>query len=445
MEDPPLIRWILLVIFLVFSAIFSGSETALTSLSKIKVKNLQEKLGEKGEILSLWLKHPDRLLTTILIGNNFVNIAASALATSIAISYGHPMAISIATGLMTFMVLVFGEIVPKTFARSNSEKIAPKAIRFLNFFSILLAPIVKFLTWISGGIITLFGGKSNVSRHVLDFQDIKLLISAGEKEGIIEEEKKEMIEGIFEFGTTKVSEIMIPRIDMLTIGINTPISDALKLIREKGYSRVPVFQKNMDNIIGILYAKDLLKIWEKDEVKKIKLKDLIRVPYFTPDSKRLDDLLKDFKKEKTHIAIVVDEYGGTAGLVTIEDVLEEIVGEIEDEFDTGEILWKKINKNSYILDAKIEIDKANEELNLDIPEKDFESLGGFVIDFLGKLPEKGKVFTYENKKIEVIDADERRIKTLKIDIIEDRPEDRKHLHLGDRQAGKTEGRKQAKK
>ena len=418
MHEPSLSRWILLVVFLVFSAIFSGSETALTSLSKIKVKNLQEKLGEKGEILSLWLKYPDRLLTTILIGNNFVNIAASAMATSIAIGYGHPMAVALATGLMTFIILVFGEIVPKTFARSNSEKIAPKAIRFLNIFSFMLSPIVKFLSWISGGIISLFGGKSSVARHVLDFQDIKLLISAGEKEGIIEEEKKEMIEGIFEFGITKVSEVMIPRIDMFTIEVNTPFSEALQSIREKGYSRIPVFEESMDNIIGILYAKDLLKTWGEEEIKNIKLKDLIRAPYFTPESRRLDDLLKDFRKEKTHIAIVVDEYGGTAGLVTIEDVLEEIVGEIEDEFDRGEVLWKKLAPNSFLLDAKTEIDKANEELGLDIPEEGPETVGGFVIDYLGKLPEKGKVFNYKDKKIEIIDADERRIKKLKIDISE---------------------------
>ena len=418
MEDMPLFRWILLVIFLVFSAIFSGSETALTSLSKIKVKNLQEKLGEKGEILSLWLKHPDRLLTTILIGNNFVNIAASAIATSIAISYGHNWAVAAATGVMTFIILVFGEIVPKTFARSNSEKIAPKAIRFLNFFSILLAPIVKFLIWISGGIITIFGGKSKASRHVLDFQDIKLLISVGEKEGIIEEEKKEMIEGIFESGITKVTEIMIPRIDMFTIEIDTPVSEALKLISEKGYSRVPVYKESMDNVIGVLYAKDLLKIGSEEEIKKMRLKDLIRVPFFVPESKRLDDLLREFKKEKTHIGVVVDEYGGTAGLVTIEDVLEEIVGEIEDEFDRGEVLWRKLGSNSFILDAKIEIDKANEELGLRIPEDDFETLGGFVIEFLGKLPEKGKTFTYQNKKIEIVDADERRVKKVKIDLLE---------------------------
>jgi putative hemolysin len=420
MDEPSLLRWISLVIFLVLSAIFSGSETALTALSKIKVKNLQEKLGEKGEILSLWLKYPDRLLTTILVGNNFVNIAASAIATSIAISYGHQMAVALAAGIMTFVILVFGEIVPKTFARSNSEKIAPKAIRFLNLLSFILAPVVKFLSWISGGIINLVGGKSTTPRHVLDFQDIKLLISAGEREGIIEEEKKEMIEGIFESSTTKVSEIMTPRIDMFTIETGTPIQEALKLIREKGYSRVPVFEENMDNIVGVLYAKDFLKILAEEETKKIKLKDLIREPLFTPESKKLDDLLKDFRKEKTHIAIVVDEYGGTAGLVTIEDVLEEIVGEIEDEFDRDGVLWKKEGPRIFLLDAKIEIDKANEELNLGIPEDDFETVGGFVIDLLGKLPKKGKVFTYKNKKIEVVDADERRIKTLRIEIIDDK-------------------------
>lgn len=424
MDDPPLFRLILLGIFLLLSGIFSGSETALTALSKIKIKSLQERFGEEAKILSLWLHHPQRLLTTILVGNNFVNIAASAIATSIAINFAqnrgipNSNAVGLATGVMTFVILVFGEIVPKTFAHANSEKIAPKAIKFIHVLSLVLFPVVKFLSWISLGITRLFGGKSVKFEPLLAFEEIKSVISVGEREGVLEEEEKEMIEGIFEIGETRVSEIMVPRIDMFTIELKISLSEAVRQIKERGYSRVPVFNKRMDNIVGVLYAKDLLKIWEEEETNKIKLKDLIRKPYFVPESKKLNDLLREFRREKTHIAIVVDEYGGTAGLVTIEDVLEEIVGEIEDEYDRGKKLWKKLGSRTFLMDAKLEIDKANEELNLNIPEDDFESVGGFVIDFLGRVPQKGEVFTFEDKRIEIIDADERRIKQLKIAIIE---------------------------
>jgi len=420
LDDPPLLKWIGLVVLLLLSAIFSGAETALTTLSKLKLKHLQETLGKKGKILDLWLHHPRRLLTTILVGNNLVNVAAAAIATVLALNFAqargmsHSTGVGIATGVMTLVILIFGEITPKTFAQQNSERLAPGALRFIYFLSFVFFPLVKVLAFISQTIIRLLGGKVAKSSPFLTDQEIKSLISAGEKEGVLETEEKEMIEGVIEFGDTEVSEIMTPRVDILAIEYNSSLPNILDLAKEKTYSRIPLYRENIDNIIGILYVKDLLNCWKNGDSQNVRLKDLMRKPYFVPESKKLDDLLREFRLEKTHIAVVVDEYGGTAGLVTIEDLLEEIVGEIEDEFDKEEKLWAKVGTNIFVVDAKLEIDKASEELGINLPEDDFETVGGFVVQYLEDVPEKGEILTYRNYKIIVLDADEKRVKKLKI-------------------------------
>lgn len=430
-------RWISLGSLILLSAVFSGTETALTALSGIKARHLRQKLGEKGNIFDIWLKNPERLLITILIGNNFVNIAASAIATSLAITaaqergFSNSHAVGIATGIMTFTILVFGEIAPKTFAHANAKKIAPAGLRFMYVLSLLLYPIVVLLSWISSGVTALFGGKARNVKPFIMFEEIRLAISAGEQEGILKENEKEMIESVFEFGQTAVSAIMTPRTDVFAVESNTLLDNALDSINKSGYSRIPVYTRNIDNITGILYAKDLLEISADEDKDTIRLNSLVKKPIFIPETMRIDNLLKKFKEVKTHVAIVVDEYGGTAGLVTLEDVLEEIVGEIEDEYDPEGILWKRLESGSFLVDSRLEIEKANEELGLDIERSGFDTVGGAVLAFAGRLPKTGEVFSWGNLKIKITDADERRIKQLKIDTIKDVQEKKEREQLPD--------------
>jgi len=420
LDESFILKIVSLLALLILSGIFSGSETALTALGKLRIKRLEELFPEKIPLLSLWTHDPHRILTTILVGNNVVNISASTLAASLSIKYAElrgftdARAIGLSIGIMTFLILMFGEIIPKIYAQQNPEKITFFALRFIKIFSIVLLPLVKVLTFLSNIVIRAMGGKVTPTTPFLTDQEIRTLIAAAEREKLIEEEEREMIEGVFEFGEKRASDVMVPRIEIFALDIETPLEEVVEEVKKRGFSRIPVYRKNIDNIVGILYARDLLSCIKGKELMEIKLENLIRKPIFVPESKRLDELLQEFKREKTHVAIVVDEYGGTAGLVTLEDVLEEIVGEISDEYDREEKLWEEISPNVYIVDARLNIDTANEELNLNLPKNDFDTVGGFILEKLQKVPTKGEVVEHENLRFIVLDADERRVKRVKV-------------------------------
>lgn len=404
-----------LALLLALSAFFSGSETALTSLGKLKTKSLIEK---KRKTLSAWLSDPDSLLTTILVGNNIANISAAVLLTFILMRlFGEttPGKIgAISTGVMTFLILIFGEIAPKTYARDNAEKVALKAIKLLNFFSYILSPLVKFFLFAAGQLIRICGGRRGKFEPFMTEDEIRGLISLGEEEGVLEEEKKEMLEGIFEFGETKVREVMIPRPDIVAIEIGINLEDVFKLAISAGHSRILVFKEKIDNVVGILYVKDLLSLWPKGETKP--LSELMRTPYFVPEAKKVDELLREFKSKRIHIAVVVDEYGGTAGLVTIEDLIEEIVGEIEDEYDHAkkeEIII--LADELAIVNGRADIGEINERFDISLPEKEgVETVAGAITDYLGYVPQKGEDIFYKNLKISIIEADPRQVIKVRI-------------------------------
>ncbi|HBY57981.1 MAG TPA: hemolysin [Candidatus Atribacteria bacterium] len=409
---------VILLGFLILSAFFSSSETALFSLNKLQLKKMQQKEGENRQVKSIikLLDDPQRTLITILTGNMFVNVAASSLATYLAIQLFGDIGTSIATGVMIFLILVFGEIVPKSLAVANDEKISRKVAKPIDIIASIILPLIKLFKIIINLLFYSLGKKIAKRKKEITEDDLISLIDAGKDEGVLEEEEKEMIRNIFEFGDTTVKEVMVPRVDIACIPSDTKLDSVLRLIKKVGHSRIPVYEGTIDNIIGILYAKDLLAVYERwyKTKEKFDLKKILRKAYFVPENKKIDDLLDIFQRDRIQIAIVIDEYGGTAGLITLEDVVEEIVGEIIDEYDKETKLYEIIDNNTMIVDGMIDIDKINELLNIEIPENDFETLGGFIYDLMGRVPRKGEKIEYQHLQMTIEQVVKNRIKRVKI-------------------------------
>lgn len=406
-----------LIIFLVM-IFFAGSETALTALSRIRIKRLIAEGIRATEGLSLWLQKPNRLLTTMLIGNGLAVIFASVLATSVALdfsfSYGwsQKLAVGYATAIVTILILVFGEIMPKTYARKNAEKISAICSEPLRRIAKLLSPLSQVLVVPANLLIQVFGGKGLKGTPLFTTQEIGTLIEVGAREGALDDEEKRMIQSSLEFGETIVREVMVPRIDMQCVDINDEREEIFKKITEMQYSRVPVYRGNVDNIIGIVYTKDLLTALRNAEL--IIMEDLMRQAYFVPETKKISELLEEFRKGRMHLAIVVDEYGVTTGLVTIEDLIEEITGEILDEYDVEEETIVKLADGTAIVYAKEDLDKINEELGLELPAGEFDSLGGLVVDLFGRVPRAEEEINFGNLKFVIQEADRRKIIKLKV-------------------------------
>lgn len=412
-----LLETIGLMILLALSAFFSGAETALFSLNKLHLKKLQRKEQTlQVESIVKLLDDPQKTLITILIGNMFVNITASSLATYLAIKLFGNIGVGIASGFMVFMILVFGEVVPKSLAITQAEKISKRVARTIELLSMILFPLVKLLKLLINGLYNLFRMNKNRGKKEITEEDLITLINVGKDEGVIEEQEKKMIKNIFEFGDTTVKEVMIPRVDIDFAPHDISLTSIVNMIKKSGHSRIPVYEGTIDNIIGILYVKDILKIYrELFQLKEIfDVKKILRKAYFVPENKKIDELLDIFQKDRIQIAIVIDEYSGTDGLVTMEDVLEEIVGEIIDEYDKEIELFKKIDENTFIADGMINIDKINEVLHVKIPEDDFETLGGFIYKLIEKVPREEEEIIYKNIKIIIKRVIKNRIKRVKI-------------------------------
>ncbi|WP_231701762.1 hemolysin family protein [Crassaminicella thermophila] len=409
------IKLILLITLLILSGLFSSAETALTSMNIIKIKQLKNKGTKDAEVLERLMNSTPKILSTILIGNNIVNIAATAIATELTFKYiSGKNATTFVTVVMTILILVFGEITPKTYSSYFPERVALKLGRPLEILSFVLYPILKVLTVITNFIVKLFGVDMTKNKVLVSEEEIMTLVDVGEEAGIIERDEREMINSIFEIGDIEVTEVMVPRIDMIYIEEETTLEEALNVVIDYGYSRIPVIKDTVDNVIGILYAKDLLVYSKNKNELKFDILKLIREAYYVPESKKVSDLLKEMQKEKVHIAIVLDEYGGTLGLVTIEDILEEIVGDILDEYDNEIDLIEQSGENSLIVNAKASIEEINEVLAVNLPEEKYDSIGGFVFNLLGRIPVKGDEILLDDLKIKVLNVQNRRIKQLEI-------------------------------
>jgi putative hemolysin len=418
MSEIPLGSYLLLLFLILLSAFFSAAETSFISLGKYHYRKLLEIDKKKGEKLSFWFENPEKVLITTLVGNNFVNIMASVLAATISYNYFHKIIPSLIAGVMAFIILIFGEIIPKSIAKKHSEKVALFSAYPLKIFSIIFYPFVKLLLFISNLFLMIFREKIETIIPVLTEEDVKAMITAGEEEGVIEEEEKEMIHSIFELGDKMVKEIMTPRVNIIATEENTPIEEIVKIISSHGYSRIPVYRENIDKIIGIVYIKDIISRQTTENWQNLKAKDIMRNVYFIPETKKIIELLRELQMLKLQMAIVIDEYGGTAGLVTMEDLIEEIVGEISDEFKKDEKEYIKIMDGKYLLKGNMEIEKVEELTGMEIPDIDVETIAGFVLSHFGRIPNKGEEFIYNSFKITVQDVGDKIIKWVKIEKIE---------------------------
>lgn len=406
----------ILLVSLLLCALTSAAETSFTSISRIKLKNLVEEGNQQAIQIERTLSNPNKLLLTILIVNRVAVIVAASMATVLAIRFSRNFGELIATILTSLVVLIFCEITPKTAAVQNPLRWARAFVRPVRAVSWLLQPVVWTLSTITNTLVRLMGGQVRHSGPFVTEEELRLLVTVGEEQGILEEEETEMIHSIFEFADTTVREVMIPRIDMVTLESDATVNEAVELALQGGHSRIPVYEENIDNIIGVLYIKDMLKQLREGH-NSYPVRDLVREAYYVPETKKLDDLLREIQQKRVHMAIIVDEYGSVAGLVTIEDLVEEIVGDIQDEYDREEKLYEQVNESEYIFNAKISIDEFNEIMDMALDDKDYETLGGFLYAQLDKIPNVGDTSTFEDVKFTVLSTRGRRITQVRVERI----------------------------
>jgi len=402
-----------LLILLLLSSFFSASETALMSLSKIRIRQMLEEKIEGAETISKLVDNPSKLLSTILVGNNIVNISASALATSLAIRYLGATGVGFATGIMTLLILIFGEITPKALAAEYSEQVSLRVAKIIAVLTKVFSPVITILMLLTNLILRIFGKKINQEQPFITEEELKTMVHVGHEEGVLEGEEKQMIYNVFEFGDSQAQDVMIPRTEMVAIEVNSTYEEIINLFKSEQFSRIPVYQDTIDNIIGILSIKDLFlhnACKENFDIRKY-----LRKPFFTYEFKRTAEIFKEMRSNRTPMAIVLDEYGGTAGIMTIEDLVEEIVGDIEDEYDDNQ--EKEINvikENEYIVEGSAKIDLVNELIGINIQTEDFDSIGGFVLGQFGRLPKKGESIKYKNIKFIIENIERNRIEKIRI-------------------------------
>ena len=401
-----------------FSFFFS-SETAITSLGTLKTKHLLDSLGRKGSSLKYWLSHPGRILTTILIYNNVVNILASSVTTYLTAKYFESGAIGIATGITTFLVLVFGEIIPKSFAKTHAEKLAVISIRLVVIAYYISYPIVVTLSGFADKVVSFFSNNKYKSPLITE-EEIEFMVSEGERAGVIKDLKKEIIEGAFDFDETTVKEIMTPRTSLVAFSSETDIKTAIKEAIKTGYSRIPVYKENIDQIVGVVITKDLLNYaYQKKE--NLLVTHIMRDAFFVPESKSIMNVFKDLKRSKNHLAIIIDEYGGTSGIVSMEDILEEIVGDIQDEHDTEEAQILEVDPGVFEISGAMSIDDFFDHFKVDkkkeieeLKSDDVDTVAGLFTKLVEQMPEVGQHTKIFDLKVEVLEVEGKRITLLKV-------------------------------
>jgi len=401
------------------SGFFSASETAYFSISLSDIERLRNKSDYGSKQVLQLLEHPKRLLITIIVGNTIVNIGAASLAALVTLDICNALGLDKEVGIIidiivvTFVILIVAEIIPKVVAVKNAIKIARNFAFPLTIFYYLFSPGVSIFHALTQWLTSIFNISKN--RLLLSEEELRSIVDMGEEKGTLQQDEKEMIHSIFEFSETTVKEIMIPRIDMICISTDSKLNSLLNLIKKYLHSRIPLYREKVDNITGIIYAKDLLPFVNRRSNGDVNLEKLARPAYFVPEQKKIDELLREFQSQRIHMAIVVDEYGGTSGLVTLEDIIEEIVGEIQDEHDSEQPLYQKINDNVYLVDGGMDLEEINEELQLNLPtEEGVETLAGFLFGLFGSVPKEKQSVSYENYKFVIEKVIRRRITRVKI-------------------------------
>jgi len=403
---------IVLVSLLALSSFFSASETALMSLSKIRIRNMVEENIPGSKKVQKLVENPSTMLSGILVGNNIVNIGASALATSLAIKNFGSTGVGLATGIMTILVLIFGEITPKSLAAQNSEKMALKVAPFITIIVAVLKPFNVVLIYLTNAIIKVLGGDVDARTPFITEAELKTMINVSHEEGMLESEEKEMIHNVFEFRESRVTEVMTPRTYMVAVSLDSSYDKIVEVFKTQQFSRVPVYDDGIDNVVGILYLKDLIFFDASKETFEIT--KYMREPYFTFEFKLITELFSEMRDKSIQVAIVIDEYGGTAGMITLEDLVEEIVGDIRDESDELFNEIEVVEEDEYLVRGSAEIDLINEMLGVKIESEDFDTIGGFVTGLFGRLPETGEQIEFNNMKFVVEHVQKYRIEKLRI-------------------------------
>ena len=402
---------IALVFLVAMSAVFSSSETAITSVSKIKVRQLDQKDNKNAHLLKKLHDNMQTTISTILIGNNIVNIAASSIATILFTNIFHQNGALVSTVVMTVFVLIFGEVLPKTIAQYKNKSVALKFSRFIYLLTIIFKPIVKVLNLLTRLVIKIFIG-DNGDSSTLTEEELKTLVEVSEEEGVLKDQETEIMINALELKETLAVDIMTPRTSMASVDIEDAENDLREIIKNITYSRIPVYEDNIDDIIGVLHIKELAhKIIEDDH--DFKIRDILKPAFYAYEYIPVVDLFKQMRAKNISISIIIDEYGGTSGLVTMEDILEELVGEIDDEYDNEKEVTK-INDNEYLVDPEMRIDEVNERFDLNLQSEKFDSIGGFVIELLDRMPKSKDEVEFENLKFVVVNVDKRKITQLMI-------------------------------
>ena len=404
---------IIVLILLALSALFSSNETALMSVNRIRLRSLADEGNKRASMaLDILEDQMPKLLSAILIGNNIVNISASSLATTLAYSFGGYM-VSIVTLILTVLILIFGEITPKNYATINAEKITLRYIPIFKFLMTIMTPVIFIINLFSRGVMRLMRVDPDAASKAMTEEELRTIVDVSHEDGVIESDEKEMIYNVFDLGDATAKDIMVPRVHVTFADVESTYDELIEIFREDKFTRLPVYKDSQNNIVGIINMKDLL-LYDKNE--EFVIDRFLRKPHFTYETKSISDLLVEMKDSTFNIAIVLDEYGDMAGLITLEDILEEIVGEIHDEYDEKEDeLVQKISDREYIIEGSMHLDDVNDHLNTELDSEDYDSLGGFIIEHLDRLPVAGdEVITEEGIRLIVEKLDKNRIEKVHV-------------------------------
>ena len=410
MDSGDVTQLIILIILLMLSAFFSSAETALTTVNKIRIRSLADDESKRAKTVLKITDNSGKMLSAILIGNNIVNVAAASITTSLAYSLGGS-AVAIANAVITIAILLFGEITPKTTATIHAEKLALIYAPIISIFMKIMTPVIFIINGLSNAVLLLLRIDPNAKNQTMTENELRTIVDVSHEDGVIESDEKEMIYNVFDLGDAKAKDVMVPRVHVTFADVNTTYEELIEIFREDKFTRLPIFEDSTDNVIGTINMKDLLLF---DNTKEFHIRDILREAYFTYEYKNISELLVEMREASFNIAIVLDEYGDTAGLITLEDILEEIVGEIHDEYDENEEDFiKEIGDREYMIEGSTNLDDLNDRLDLQLESEDYDSLGGFIIEHLDRLPEEGDSITTEDGLRLVVESlDKNRIESV---------------------------------
>ena len=412
MDSSDVTQLIILLILLGLSAFFSSAETALTTVNKIRIRSLAEDGNKRAKTVLKITDDSGKMLSAILIGNNIVNLSAASLTTSLAYSFGGSM-VAIASGILTVLILLFGEITPKTMATIHAEKMALIYAPIISIFMKVMTPVIFIINGLSIGVLFLLRVDPNAKNDLMTETELRTIVDVSHEDGVIESDEREMIYNVFDLGDAKAKDVMVPRVHVTFADVNSTYEELLDIFREDKFTRIPIFEDTTDNVVGTINMKDLLLY---DNTKEFHIRDILREAYFTYEYKSISELLVEMRQASFNIAIVLDEYGETAGLITLEDILEEIVGEIHDEYDENEEDFvQEVTEREYIIEGSMNLDDLNDRLDLDLNSEEYDSLGGFIIERLDRLPEAGdSIVTEEGIRMVVEKLDKNRIEKVHV-------------------------------